>query len=65
MERGLFIKTQKGPGGPGPNEFMIQWVVIAEAETQSLLYSGFATAVVWKRATMYFLPPTSQVAAAT
>ena len=35
MERGLFIRTQKGPGGPGPNGFMIQWAGIAAAEAQS------------------------------
>lgn len=36
MERGLFIKTQKGPGGPGPNEFMIQWAGIAEAQSSKV-----------------------------
>ena len=38
---------------------------LAAAETQPLLYSGFVTAVVWKSAIMYFLPPTSPVATAT
>lgn len=33
MERGLFIRTQKGPGGSGPNEFMIQWAGIAAAQS--------------------------------
>ena len=33
MEWGLFIRTKKGPGGPGPNEFMIQWAGIAAAQS--------------------------------